>query len=355
MNILFICKRQPQQRDLITRPYGRFFHLPTLLARKGHKVTIVLVDFRGAPAEDLQRDGVHWIALDARSMGISGIYDALKARASQLRPDWVFGLSDAWAGVIAWRVAYACGAKLALDAYDNYESYMPWNLPLHLLWRNSLGKADLITAAGPQLAQLLGKHARPGVAAEVIPMSADPEFIPMDKSFCRKSLGLPHQAPLIGYYGSWATRRGTDSILNIFDQVRLKIPDARLVLSGNPPEHAKTHPGTISLGYLEDQQLPVLVNAIDVACVVTRNSRFGKYSYPAKLCEAIACGTKVVATDTAPVRWMLGNGSSTLVPVDDTKAFSTKILEVLESKYDDIAPLPDWHQGAEKLDLLLRS
>jgi glycosyltransferase involved in cell wall biosynthesis len=355
VNILFICKRRPQQRDLITRPYGRFFHIPTLLARKGHKVTVVLIDFRGAPAEDLQRDGVNWIGLDARTMGSLRIYNVLKARTSQLGPDWVFGLSDAWTGVIAWRLAASFGAKLALDAYDNYESYMPWNLPLHFLWRHSLGKADLITAAGPQLAQLLGKHARPGVSAEIIPMSADPAFIPMDKSSCRESLELPQQAPLIGYYGSWAARRGTDSMLNIFDQVRSKIPEARLVLSGNPPEHIKNHPGIINLGYLDDQDLPVLVNAIDVACILTRNSRFGKYSYPAKLCEAVACETKVVATDTAPVRWMLGSSNSSLVPVDDPDAFSAKILDVLESKYDDIAPLPDWHQGAEKLERLLRN
>lgn len=355
MNILFICKRRPQQRDLITRPYGRFFHIPTLLARKGHKVTIVLIDFRGSPAEDLQRDGVNWIGVDASSMGIIGTYRTLKALASKCRPDWVFGLSDAWAGVIAWRLAAFCGAKLALDAYDNYESYMPWNLPLHLLWRHSLGQADLITAAGPQLAQLLGKHSRLGTSAEVIPMSADPAFIPMDKSSCRKSLELPLQVPLIGYYGSWAARRGTDNILNIFDQVRSKIPEARLVLSGNPPEHVKTHPGIISLGYLDDQYLPILVNAIDVACIVTRNSRFGKYSYPAKLCEAVACGTKVVATDTAPVRWMLGNSNRALVPVDDPRAFSDKILEALESTHENITTPPDWHKGAEKLDSLLRN
>jgi glycosyltransferase involved in cell wall biosynthesis len=125
-------------------------------------------------------------------------------------------------------------------------------------------------------------------------------------------------------------------------------------LSGNPPENAKTHPGTISLGYLDDQHLPALVNAIDVACIVTRNSKFGKYSYPVKLCEAIACGTKVVATDTAPVRWMLSNDESALVPVDNPKAFSLKILERLESNNVKVNNPQSWDVSAEKLDLLLR-
>lgn len=354
MNILFICKRRPQQRDLITRPYGRFFYLPTLLASKGHRVTVALIDFCGAPNEELHRDGVDWIVLDVRSAGIYRTYRALKERAIRQRPDWVIGLSDAWTGVLAWRIAVACGAKLALDAYDNYESYMPWNLPLHLAWRHSLGKADLITAAGPQLAQLLGTHAGNRVKTEVIPMSADPVFVPMDKSYCRKSLGLPPDTPLLGYYGSWAARRGTGNILDIFDQVKLKVPNARLVLSGNPPKHAKNYPGVINLGYLEDLQLPLLVNAINVACIITRNSLFGKYSYPAKLCEAIACGTKVVATDTAPVRWMLQNTIDALVPVDNTDAFSTKVIQALSSKQANAVPLPGWHLGAEKLDQLLR-
>lgn len=352
---MIICKRRPQQRCLINRPYGRFFHLPIELAKLGHEVTVGLVDFRGSKSEEFFRDGINWISHDIKSIGAYKTYYKLKESALQLNPDWVIGFSDSWAGVIAWRLADACGAKLALDAYDNYESYMPWNLPLHLLWRHSLGRADLITAAGPQLAKLLETYARPGVSAEIIPMSADPTFMPMDSSSCRKLLGLPLQAPLIGYYGSWAARRGTGSILDIFDQVRLKVPEARLVLSGTPPENIKTHPGTISLGYLDDQQLPLLVNAIDVACILTRNSRFGKYSYPAKLCEAIACGTSVVATDTAPVRWMLGENNNSLVPVDDPKAFSAKIMDVLESKYDKPAPLPGWYQGVEKLDSLLRS
>ena len=36
MRLLFVCKRHPQQRDLVTRPYGRFFHLPVALAALGH-------------------------------------------------------------------------------------------------------------------------------------------------------------------------------------------------------------------------------------------------------------------------------------------------------------------------------
>ena len=39
MKILMLSKRRPQGRDLFTRPYGRFFHLPRLLAEAGHTVS----------------------------------------------------------------------------------------------------------------------------------------------------------------------------------------------------------------------------------------------------------------------------------------------------------------------------
>lgn len=38
-----------------------------------------------------------------------------------------------------------------IDAYDNYESYIPWLKLLHVLKRRALSRADLITAAGPNL------------------------------------------------------------------------------------------------------------------------------------------------------------------------------------------------------------
>ena len=138
--------------------------------------------------------------------------------------------------------------------------------------------------------------------------------------------------PLIGYYGSWAKRRGTDNILDIFEHVQAQVPTVKLVLSGRPPAFALQHPGVIALGYIDDAVLPYLVNAIDVACILTRNTAFGKYSYPAKLCEAMACGTPVVATDTAPVRWMLGDDESSLVAIDHADAFARRVIERLSDR-----------------------
>jgi glycosyltransferase involved in cell wall biosynthesis len=353
LRLLFLSKRHPQQRDLIERPYGRFHHLPTALAGLGHDVTTLLCSHRRMLKQTVVREGVRWSSHDLLNHGPRRLVADLTAEAEAFRPDWVVGCSDAWFGWLAQVLAQRTGARLAVDAYDNYEAYMRWNLPLHWKWRRSLRAADLVTAAGPQLAELLQAHRRGGRKVELLPMAADPGFVRMDRMACRRSLGLPDAAPLIGYSGGWAGNRGTHVLVDSFQRVRAVQPDARLVLSGRPPAEVCAAPGVIALGYLDDAQLPVLLNALDVACVITADTLFGRYSYPAKLCEAMACGVPVVATATGPVRWMLDDDARFLAAVGNADDIAAKILSNLNAGRVDYGPLPSWPHNGQRLESLL--
>ncbi|HXS74091.1 MAG TPA: glycosyltransferase family 4 protein [Rhodanobacteraceae bacterium] len=354
MRLTFLCKRHPQQRDLLERPYGRFHHLPAGLAALGHQVRVQLCSYRNLPSGCIERNGVLWSSHDVRGLGVGGLMKALDAETAVFRPDWIIACSDAWYGVIGRRLAKHHRARLAIDAYDNFEAYMPWNLPLHWAWRRALRTAELVTAAGPQLAQLLQSHRHGEAPAEVLPMAADPEFVPMDKLESRGILGLPETAPLIGYVGSWARNRGTDMLLDAFRRARAAKPNLQLVLSGRPPAHALAEPGVTGLGYIPDARLPVLLNALDVVCTVTADTRFGRYSYPAKLCEAMACGVPVVATATEPVRWMLRDLDRHLVPVNDPVAFAERVLDMLARPEAGYGERPGWREVAGRLDRLLQ-
>jgi glycosyltransferase involved in cell wall biosynthesis len=331
LRLLFVSKREPQQRDLIARPYGRFHWLPVELARCGHAVTQLLVSHRGSPPATLTRDGVRISAFDPLGAGFRRTLLALEAEARAFEPDWIIGCSDAWYGWLAARLAKRTGARLAIDAYDDYESYMAWNLPLHWAWRRALRQADLVTAAGPHLARLLDRQ-RAGKAQTVVaPMAADPEFSPMDQANCREALGLAIDGRYVGYVGSWSATRGSDALLSAFRLARARHADLQLVVSGRPPLSVQAEPGVIATGYLPDAQMPVLLNALDVACVVTADTAFGRSSYPAKLCEAMACGIPVVASQTAPVAWMLDQQPAHLVPLDDPAVLTERILAQLDS------------------------
>lgn len=354
MRILLISKRRPQGRCLLERPYGRFVHLPIELARSGHVVDVALIGHAGDAATRVERDGVRWHALDLRRQGWFGVRRELSDLARTCGAHWVIGCSDAWVGVMASQAARISGARLAIDAYDDFESYMPWNLALHWAWRRALSRADVVTAAGPQLAELLDRH-RPGQRpAVVVPMAADPGFVPMPRPECRARLGLPEGAPLVTYAGAWGRERGTDALRDAWPQVRRSSPDALLVLSGRPPTSVKSLNGMCTLGYLADELMPTLLNAADVACVVTRPSRFGRSSYPAKLCEALACGTTVVASATAPVEWMVAGTSAVLVRPDDAGRLADGIAVALNRTARPPPVEWTWGQSAVALDGALR-
>ena len=353
MRLLFLSKRHPQQRDLIERPYGRFHHLPAALAAAGHDVHVALCSHRGLPSIEHAAGGVRWSSRDVRTLGPMRLLRELADAARTFRPDWVVGMSDAQYGWLAHRLSRQVHARLAIDAYDNYEAYMPWNAPLHLLWRRALRAADLVTAAGPQLAERLQSHRHRGAAVELLPMAADPQFRPRDRRECRTALGLPQDAQLLGYVGSWTRSRGTHLIVDAFARVRAVRPDALLVLSGLPPEDVLHLPGIIGLGYLPDAQLPLLVSALDVACIVTADTAFGKFSYPAKLCEAMACKVPVVATATDAVRWMLDDRAEHLARLGDPADFAERALALLETPEFDYGNQPGWNDIGARFNAML--
>lgn len=353
MRLLFLCKRHPQQRDLLQRPYGRFFHLPSNLAGMGLEVRVILVSHDGSDSEVREFGGCRWQTLDLRRMGPLALYQQVLRESAGWKPDWVVGFSDAQFGWLAHKVARRIGARLAVDAYDNYEAYMRWNLPLHWLWRSAVSAAELVTAAGPQLADLLQTWRQGQAEVQVLPMAADPGFIPLGKQECRRALGLPTDAPLVGYSGGWGRSRGTDVLLDAFEILRQRVPEVQLVLSGRPPAKATGRPGVKPLGYLADSSLPLLANAVDVACVLAADTAFGRFSYPAKLCEAMACGTPVVASATDPIRWMLEDNQTHLAPVADAPALARQVELLLGSGRAQYAARDNWLQLSLKLRQLL--
>ena len=354
MKVLFLAKRRPQQRDLLDRPYGRFHHLPVELAGRGHDVRVVLCSHQRLGRARREADGVAWSSHDIRDSGIAGALAAIEAEARSFRPDWIVGCSDAWYGWLARRLARRLDARLLVDAYDDYEAYMPWNLPLHWAWRRAVGVADQVTAAGPQLAALLDRQRGGRAPARIVPMAADPMFVPHERASARTAVGLPQDVPLLGYSGGWAANRGTDVLLDAFRRVRDRCAEARLVLTGRPPAHALAEPGVIALGYVEDAALPLVLSSLDVACVITADTAFGRSSYPAKLCEAMACGIPVVATATGPVRWMLRDDPRFLAPIGDPQAIAERILAALGAPRVDYGGLPTWRQNARLLEEILR-
>ena len=119
MKLLFLCKRRPMGRDLLTNPYGRFFYLPKLLAERGHDVTVALLDYQGDVDRNVDAHGIRWLSLSVRRYK-GGVLRSIGSAP----PDWIVGFSDTYFGILARRLARRVGSRYAIDAYDNYESYI---------------------------------------------------------------------------------------------------------------------------------------------------------------------------------------------------------------------------------------
>lgn len=340
-------------RDLVSKPYGRFFYLPHYLADRGHDVQILLLDYRNGKPIDERVHGVRWISVPFQIHRPWAYLAKIRQLISESQPDWLVGLSDTYFGILAQYFGKRHGIYSCIDAYDNYESYIPWLKPLHWLWRSALKKADLVTAAGPGLLGLMsaGRGNKPSV---VVPMAADPVgFSPMDREECRKKMGLPVDGKLIGYCGSMHKSRGVEVLFEAFEQLRGKYPDVELVHSGrtwgNVPLPASVH----SLGYVEDGDMPVLLNCMDTLVVTNKVSSFGNHSYPVKLYEAMACKIPVVATRTLATTWILDAAPMQLVKPADSVAMCKALERSLRSRSINYGDSTDWKASASALEQAL--
>ncbi len=335
-------------KDLVGSPYGRFFHLPRILAERGHDVSIALLDYENGDKLDFDAHGIRWTSLPLWSY-----LGAVRKQVAESPPDCVIGFSDTYFGILAVRVARKYGLRACIDAYDNYESYMPWAKPLHWLWRSALRRADLVTAAGPDLATLM-LNGQKNEKAAVVPMSADPMgFEPRDKMVCRKIMALPEDGPLVGYCGSMHRSRGVDVLFDAIPLVLAERPDVRFIHSGRTWSDVPLPKTIRSLGFIDDDKVPVLLNSMDTLVVTNRESSFGHYSYPVKLYEAMSCRVPVVATRTRATEWILDGSRGSLVQPGDPLELSAAILRALREPIADFGSVPTWNSSCDVFERAL--
>jgi len=354
MKLLFLSKRRPQGKDLIERPYGRFYYLPKVLAEKGHKVHILLLSYKNEPRNSEKKDGIDWDSISLIKHGLFTYISEAEKIIKQVRPNWIIGFSDTYYGILAQRLADKHNTSSLIDAYDNYESYIPWLKPLHAFWRRSLSRATLVTAAGPSLIDLLGQS-RPDKPTEIIPMAADPIFQPIDKIKCRQKLGLPVDKKLIGYSGSTIhSSRGIDILFASINSLKQKFPDIELVLTGRKGRNIIIPSQANWLGYISDADMPLLINSLDVLVVINKPSLFGNYSYPVKLYEAMNCNIPVVVSKTLSTNWIMQNHESLLVEPESPEKLAHSIKFALGLGRVNYGEQLDWNTIGSKFELSLK-
>ncbi len=358
MHVLILCKRQYTDRDLLDDEYGRLYELPEGLARRGLVVSAITLSYRARPEEERRSAaGVHWRSLSVRPRGLIALPGHVTDIHRRKPVDVVLASSDAPCCILGRKIADRLRVAYVLDLYDNYESFGLSHIPgITSAFRNACASADGISVVSYALASKLRPSPLASAPLHVIGNGVRTDlFHPMEQAACRAQLGLPANARLIGCAGALDRSRGIEDLFKAFHLLAHSDPDLHLVIAGPRDNTLEryAHPRIIDLGRLDWRDVPVLINALDVSIVCNRDSAFGRFCYPLKLVESIACGIPVVAAAVGDTRRIGGETLATYSPgsCEELKAAIEQQLSIPSRAPRSLAC--SWEQRATQMERLL--
>jgi glycosyltransferase involved in cell wall biosynthesis len=168
-------------------------------------------------------------------------------------------------------------------------------------------------------------------------------------------LGLPLDVLLIGTAGGLFINRDVHLLIDAFRQLKDKYPDMQLALAG-PLDHNLAIPNNNRfhyLGILPFDRVPYFMNSLDIAVVCYADDEFGKYCFPQKTREFMACDVPVIAACVGGLKELFQDQPEWLYKPGDVRS----LIDVLEKRISDrltgYPSSPTWKDLAQILEKVM--
>ena len=332
-------------KDVIHDRYARLYEIPNQLAQLGHEVRCYCLDYhpsrtsaksgfdksaqgsdQGTWQHDVSGTGsLHWsstpFGLPQLGQWFAYPRRLLGELKSSFQPDVLIGASDIpHAALTAW-LSKRLDRPYVIDLYDNFEGFGQARIPGFVpALRHATRNAGLVlTTSEPLRQKVLHEYRAKGMVISM-PSSVDLDvFKPQDRSAARQVLGLPLHARLIGTAGGLTTDKGIEPLYKAWELIASRYPDVHLVLAGPfrdelpPPKGERVH----YLGQLNHAQVANMFCALDVGVISILDTPFGRYCFPQKAYEMLACGLEVVVSDLGEMSTLFSATPETLFSPGD--------------------------------------
>ncbi len=353
-------------KDVILDKYARLYEIPHQLALLGHQVECFCLSYQshaeGVWSDFNESKSLIWHSKSYKGLRKAGLFTYpffLLRQLQQYQPDIIIAASDiphiVWG---AW-LAKKLKKPFVSDLYDNFEGFGQAKFPfMKYLLRNAVCQAQLITTTSQPLANLVSHEY--GAQGQVIsmPSTVDTQiFCQRNKIEAREQLGLMSDKQYIGTAGGLYKDKGVEVIYQAWENLKKEAPNVHLVLAGPfeedfpPPIGDRVH----YLGALPHCEIATLFQALDVGIISILDTPFGRYCFPQKAYEMLACDLPVVVANVGEMNHLFADFPQALFEAGNTQDLAYKVQQQLHNSVHTCVAIDDWKTIIQRVEPFLVS
>ena len=258
-------------------------------------------------------------------------YPELAQTLRDFQPDIIDLWEEPWGLVSAqtvWlRDRLAPQAKIISETEQNIAKTLP--PPFESFRSYTLRQADFVVGRSAEAVENIRAKGYGGPAA-VVPNAADINlFQPMNRTECRRALGL--SGFVAGYVGRLVEEKGLADMVAALDHCP---SDVNLLFVGSGSFQSALKQQAAALGLADrvrflpsrpQEELPQVMNALDTLVLPSRTTPRWKEQFGRVIIEAQACETPVIGSDSGAIPDVIGQ-AGLIFPEGNSEALASAML-----------------------------